>query len=326
MKKIAIIGGIAADIEGRPRRELIAADSNPGSVTISYGGVSRNITENLVRMGEQVVFFSVAGDDFIGRSAKAHLASIGADVSEVRLLSEESTAIYLSILDQHGDMKLALCNMDILERIDRTFLQHAAEKAKGAAMVGLDTNLTEEDLEFVTEKLSGTPLFLDPVSVQKAQRVKKWIGRFHTVKPNLLEAEAISGISIGRSENERSEKSEDLLRTAEWFLARGVRRLYLTMGENGVFFADEKEYGTLPAVKPQIVSATGAGDAFSAACVKAGLDGMNIRESALTAMSASLLAMEAREAVNPAMSAENLRARREVLREKLQNSGTEDRW
>ena len=318
MEKIAIIGGIAADIEGCPRGELIDADSNPGSVTISYGGVSRNITENLARMGERVRFFSVAGDDFIGRAAKEHLASIGVNVSEVRLLPEESTAIYLSILDRKGDMRLGICNMDILERIDRGFLHHAAGEAKGFAMVGLDTNLTEEDLEFVTGELTGTPLFLDPVSVQKAQRAKKWIGRFHTVKPNRLEAEAISGIPIKRS--------DDLLRSAEWFLTRGVRRLYLTMGEDGVFFADEKGYGVLPAAKPRIVSATGAGDAFSAACIKAGLDGMDLRESALTAMSASLLAMESREAVNPAMSAENLSIRRQALREQLKDSGTEKRW
>ena len=56
MSDIAIMGGIAADIEGRPDGMLIYADSNPGKIKISYGGVSRNITENLARLGADVSF------------------------------------------------------------------------------------------------------------------------------------------------------------------------------------------------------------------------------------------------------------------------------
>ena len=35
MSEIAIMGGIAADIEGRPSGTLIYADSNPGKIKIS---------------------------------------------------------------------------------------------------------------------------------------------------------------------------------------------------------------------------------------------------------------------------------------------------
>ena len=55
MSDIAIMGGIAADIEGRPDGMLIYADSNPGKIKISYGGVSRNITENLARLGADMI-------------------------------------------------------------------------------------------------------------------------------------------------------------------------------------------------------------------------------------------------------------------------------
>jgi pseudouridine kinase len=66
MSEISIIGGITADIEGHPYKQLIQGDSNPGRITMSYGGVGRNITENLARMGASVSFISVAGADFAG--------------------------------------------------------------------------------------------------------------------------------------------------------------------------------------------------------------------------------------------------------------------
>lgn len=64
MKMINIIGGITADIEGNPYGQLIMGESNPGKITMSYGGVGRNITENLARLGAEVGFVSVAGDAF----------------------------------------------------------------------------------------------------------------------------------------------------------------------------------------------------------------------------------------------------------------------
>ncbi len=76
-----------------------------------------------------------------------------------------------------------------------------------------------------------------------------------------------------------------------------------------VFFADEKESGIVKAGRVNIVSATGAGDAFSAACLKAFVDGLGIRETAELAMAASALALESCAAVNPLMSAELLRVR-----------------
>ncbi len=301
MSDIAILGGIAADIEGRPANTLIYADSNPGKIKISYGGVSRNITENLARMGADVSFSSIAGNDFIGRAAREQLAGLGVDISGIKLMEGESTAMYLSILDDKGDMELALCNMDILEKIDKGFIDNAAGILKKAKIVGTDTNMTSENIYYLTEKLKGTPIFIDPVSVTKAERIKNFAGRFHTVKPNRIEAQAISGIEI--------KNDDDLMRAADWFLNEGVKRLFITLGGEGTFFADKNESGIIKAGKVNIVSATGAGDAFSAACLKAFADGLGIRETAELAMAASALALESETAVNPLMSRELLQKR-----------------
>lgn len=48
---IVVIGGINADITGKAVKDVIQNESNIGKVTLSAGGVARNICENLVRMG-----------------------------------------------------------------------------------------------------------------------------------------------------------------------------------------------------------------------------------------------------------------------------------
>ncbi|HWQ78166.1 MAG TPA: carbohydrate kinase family protein [Anaerovoracaceae bacterium] len=301
MSDAGVIGGITADIEGHPYKQLIPGDSNPGKISMSYGGVGRNITENLARMGASVSFVSVAGDDFAGRGAVRELSDIGVNVENVRLLPEENTAVYMSILNIVGDMELGLCNMDVLERISTDFIDEAYVSIKNSGIIGIDTNLTEETLDYATRKLRDIPLFLDPVSVTKAERAKEIIGRFHTIKPNRIEAEVISGMSIL--------STDELEKAAAWFIGQGVKRVFITLGPGGVFYSDGQDSGLIrPApAEAAIVSATGAGDAFSAAVIYSHLQGFNIRKTAETGMAAAAIAMRSKTAVNRQMSGEMLR-------------------
>ena len=61
--KAAVIGGLNADIWGRPSGPIILRDSNPGSVTLTPGGVGRNIAHDLRLLGVEVKFFTAFGGD-----------------------------------------------------------------------------------------------------------------------------------------------------------------------------------------------------------------------------------------------------------------------
>lgn len=306
MSDVSIIGGITADIEGNPYNQLIQGDSNPGKISMSYGGVGRNITENLARLGTSVNFISVAGEDFPGRGAVRELQDIGVEVEHIKLLPEENTAVYMSILNLLGDMELALCNMDVLERISVDFIKEALESIQKSKIVGIDTNLTEETLEYTTGILKDVPLFLDPVSVTKAERAKNVIGRFHTIKPNRMEAEILSGLQIM--------SVEELEAAGQWFIDQGVKRVFITLGGGGVYYQGEKESGVIRPKTVEIVSATGAGDAFSAAIIYSYLKGYDIKKTAEVGMAAAEIAMQSKSAVNRNMSEAKLR----------QTIGTED--
>lgn len=302
MRDINIVGGITADIEGHPYGQLIMGDSNPGRITMSHGGVGRNIAENLARLGASVGFVSVAGDDFTGRGAVGELRNLNVEVDHVKLLKDENTPIYLSILNIFGEMELALCNMDVLEKISNEIIDDALGSLKASKIVGIDANLTEETMGYLTEKLHGIPLFLDPVSVIKAERAKNLIGKFHTIKPNRIEAEAITGLAIL--------SEEQLMEAGRWFEDKGVKRIFITLSGGGVYYKEGIMEGFLRPGSVTVVSATGAGDAFSAAILDGFARGMNVEDTARYGMAAASIAMESKTAVNPGISFEEAMRRR----------------
>lgn len=297
MAEITVIGGINIDIEGSPRRALVAEDSNPGDISISLGGVGRNIVENIARLGGDVAMVSLTGDDFLGTNARNQLQDLGVDVSDIVHIAGCNTGMYLSILNEDNDMALAICNMDILEQITPAFLKDKLEKLSGAKIVAADCNLDFETLDYITSQLQ-VPLFLDPVSASKAERVKPIIGRFHTIKPNRIEAELLSGIKIV--------DDASLRQAGAWFCGQGVNRVFISLGDGGVYYRDDQEEGVIGTGPVQIVSATGAGDAFSAAILMGHIKGLPASETARMGIACSAITLEERSAVNQSISWEKV--------------------
>ena len=159
---ITVIGGINIDIEGSPFAELRREDSNPGTVTMAFGGVGRNITENLARMGGKVAMISVIGDDHMGIGAREHLRSLGVDVSLIQSVKGRNSAMYLSILNHDNDMELAICDMDIISHITPDLIEKNRNVLEKSKVIALDGNLEEETIRYVTDSFFPVPLFLGP--------------------------------------------------------------------------------------------------------------------------------------------------------------------
>ena len=130
-------------------------------------------------------------------------------------------------------------------------------------------------------------------------KVKELIGNFHTIKPNKFEAEMLSGIKI------RSEKDFDAC--AEYFLNIGVKRVFISLGEEGLYYNDGISKNHISGEKIKVVNATGAGDAFIAALVYGYYNDFDIDYSAKFAMSAAVLALSHEATINPNMSVENIK-------------------
>ncbi|MFK5882999.1 MAG: PfkB family carbohydrate kinase, partial [Candidatus Izemoplasma sp.] len=67
--KVLVIGAQNIDIFAKTDTEYTLKDSNISKIHLAYGGVGRNIAENLNRLGHQVHFMTVFGDDDFSKSA-----------------------------------------------------------------------------------------------------------------------------------------------------------------------------------------------------------------------------------------------------------------
>lgn len=291
---VLVIGGAAMDITGFPKGKLRLEDSNPGYMKTSMGGVGRNIGENLARLAVDVKMLTALGDDVYGHKIIHACEALGMDFSNSQILKDADTATYLAILDEGGDMKLALSNMEIIERIDIDLIRKNERLIRGASAVVVDTNLSQNVIEFIATEFKDCPLFVDTVSSIKAEKLRNVIGAFHTVKPNKMEAEMLSGITI--------ESEADLPRVKEWFINQGLSQVFISLGKDGVFYGNSESH-YLSRIKPvEMISATGAGDAFMAGLVYGHIHAQGLEDTVKLAQAMSALTVSSAFTIHPEMS------------------------
>ena len=295
-----VVGGVNVDIGGKSFAPLVASDSNPGTVKVSLGGVGRNIAHNLSLLGTDVRMLTAFGDDVHGQRVAASCAELGIDASHALRISGGTTSTYLYLTDEQGEMALAVSDMEICKKITPAYLASNLSLLQNAQLVIADANIPAESLIYLAENCTP-PIFCDPVSTAKAEKVRPILNRIHTLKPNKLEAELLSGVKI--------ETMEDVAKAADKLLELGVHRLFISMGADGVYAAMGDRRLHLPNLPGAMVNTTGCGDASMAAIGWAYLEGMDLKETALAGLAAGAIAMESPDTINPAMSATAIKNR-----------------
>lgn len=293
---ILVMGASIVDILGFSRNTYKGMDSNPGNIKISLGGVCRNISENLARVGVNTKFISTIGDDENGRNILAHSAMIGYDMEESLILEGGCTPTYMAILDHTGEMVSAVVDMESLDEMDTDFIDSKKEVIENSEYTILDAD-NGELLEYILTKYAGkTKFVLDPVSAAKAEKIKHLIKYFHTIKPNRYEAEILCGFKI--------KTREDLDRAGEFFLSQGVENIFISLDEDGIYYANRNESGQIKAKNVKVKNTTGAGDSFVAGVGYGYMNNLTIKDTVKYAIAMSAITIYHEDTINPKMSEE----------------------
>ena len=96
---VVIIGSANIDVAGYSHESLNYADSNPGKIKFTPGGVGRNIAQNLALLGNRAWLLSAVGSDFYGQSLLTQTNQSGVYVDKCLIVPGENTSSYLSLLD-----------------------------------------------------------------------------------------------------------------------------------------------------------------------------------------------------------------------------------
>ena len=295
-----VVGGVNVDIGGRSHAKLVEADSNPGKVSITLGGVGRNIAHNMSLLGVDVKMLTAIGEDVYGNRIAESCRTLGIDASRALRVSDCATSTYLYIADEAGEMAMALSDMEICDRITPSYLSANQQVLQNAQVVVADTNVPTETLVYLAENCSA-PIFCDPVSTIKAEKLRPVLNKIHTLKPNRLEAELLSGVEI--------HSKADAEAAAKVLLDKGVQRVFLSLGTEGMYAATAETQIWMENIPGDMVNTTGCGDSVMAALVWAWINDLDLEETLKAGLAAGSITMESSETINPAMSATALKLR-----------------
>lgn len=277
----AVVGGVNVDIWGSPCGAFSLRDSNPGKVVLKSGGVGCNIAHNLCLLGMKVSMITALGDDIFAALSEERCRLAGIDLSLAETFPGERSSVYMYTTDSAGDMITAISDMDIVSRLTPEILAPKMAAINAFDSLVIDANLSPDAIRFLAEN-AEIPVFADPVSVSKAARLIPVLGRLEALKPNLLEAQALTG----ETEPEKA---------AAALLDAGVRKVFISLGKDGILAAEKGKPVTLPAVPAKVVNTSGAGDAAASAVIYGCVHHLDLEETAELAAKAGALTTESPE-------------------------------
>ncbi|WP_449137473.1 carbohydrate kinase family protein [Solobacterium moorei] len=283
MSSICVIGGANIDIVGSSIDPLQNFDSNPGEISIAYGGVGRNIAQICALLGENIKFVTCFSGDSYGQSMKEDCKRLGMDVSMSSTVEDLPSSMYIALLDNNRDMKLGMSDMRILRRMDAKMLQPILETLHEDDIIIIDSNLDMESIEYIAIHAKAR-IAADPVSAHKASRLKSVLNHLDIFKPNQFEASELTGIWIKDEETARQ--------NLDWFIERGVKEVIISMADRGILLgtAEHKTWFTHRPINME--NATGGGDSLLGAYVASRLAGKCPLESMRFGISAAVISIE----------------------------------
>ncbi|MGL5979062.1 MAG: carbohydrate kinase family protein [Erysipelotrichaceae bacterium] len=293
---ILVFGVSIMDIFGFVDYKYAAYDSNPGCVQTSFGGVCRNIAENLTKVGINTKFISILGDDNTGKSMLQHARNIGLDMEHSLVVANATTPTYMAILNEAREMVSAVVDMKIVHHMTPEFIDSKKELIQAADFMILDCDSVEITEYIVTTYHKDTKMILDPVSGAKARAVKHLLPYFHTIKPNRHEASAFCGFPV--------ETMEDVRKAGAYFLSLGIEQVFISLDVDGVYYINNEEEGIVSHNPIDVLNVTGAGDAFVAGLGYGYLHQSSTLDCIKFAIGMSIATITHEETIHPFLSEE----------------------
>ena len=294
---VAVVGSINADLAAfgsplpRPGETVIGND-----FSLVLGGKGANQAIAAVRAGAPTYMIGAVGDDFFRGLTLGALADEGVDVTAVRIVHGSTGIAHIRVdaaSAQNDIMIIPNANHrlspDDVEASLRSLRDHVS-----VVLVQLEIPLTV--VQRVAEVCQDCQLrlVLDPAPAQPLPP-EVWPG-VSVVKPNELEAEVLTGISV--TDRRSAEQA------ARWFLDRGVSIAMITRGANGVIAVGPDGVAEYPAFPATPVDTTAAGDAFSGALGASLARGSSLAEALRRGLAAGALAVTVRGASTSLPTAE----------------------
>jgi pseudouridine kinase len=303
--RVIVVGGINCDITASVPGSLTPGSSTPGRVSLSAGGVGRNVAHCLALLGAPVSLVGIAGTDPLSEWVLSQTAAAGVETAHVAREATSRAGTYVSLLAA-GELASAVSDMAAIDELPPEqvlrLLEHAAA-GDDARWVVVDLNLPPVAVQAVIAWANEhrIAVIVEPVSVAKAERLWGCRGEIEVITPNAAEAAVLQEASTAGK----------LPVVRNWVVTRGAAGAEVWQGDAG-------EATIVPTIERETVNANGAGDAFTAGLVAALSAGLSLEEAARWGIAAGGITVASPHTVDPGLS-------RRALQNYLESSQGEQR-
>lgn len=261
MNNIVVIGSCNIDITVLADKRPAAGETILGnSLHVSPGGKGANQAVAAAKLGANVTMVGCIGDDPYGQMIldNLHQHHINTDYI-VTLPDETSGTAHITLAE--GDNSIIVIQ-GANARIDESVVDKAWEAIKKADLVMLQNEIPLSTITYITKRCneSGIKVLLNPAPA--ANLDPQALANATYITPNEHELSALYP---------NGDSNETILNNAG--------KLIVTLGSEGVGYAEAGELRRVPSFKVEPVDTTGAGDTFNGAFATAIVNNKNLAEA-----------------------------------------------
>ena len=270
--KITVMGSYVTDLMARAPHLPVHGETVFGSLfKTGCGGKGSNQAVAAARVGADVLIITKLGKDVFGEMALENFRKEKINVSFVIVDEEYETGAALIMVDEITSANKILVVPGACGKISDDDIENARSEIEGCSILltQLETNMEAVQKTIDIAGAKKVRIILNPAPVQ--QIPDDLYEKIEVIIPNEVEAEILSGVKV---DSEASAK-----KAAEFFLCKGVKKVIITLGDNGVYANDGKAGTMIPPHKVEAIDTTGAGDSFCGAFVAAYAEGKSFVEA-----------------------------------------------
>ena len=258
---IVVLGAVFVDIKGYPEGVYIPAGRNAGRVEQIYGGVSRNVTEDIANCELRPTFVSLVDDTALGADVIRKLKNHKVNTQYMRQVPD-GMGTWLAVFDHEGDVVASISKRPNLMPILNTLEEKGDEIFSQADSVVIEVDMDKAIVKktLALAKKYGKPVYGVVANMSIGLERRDFLKELSAFVCNVQEAGLLFCTDFSKN---TPQELVDMI--SQRVIQARIPKLVVTLGSQGAVYADcNGDKGHCPARTVEVKDTTGAGDSFCA--------------------------------------------------------------
>lgn len=281
---VVVVGSLNMDLIVRAPRLPLGGETLAGhDFSTAPGGKGANQAVAAARLGARVAMVGCVGDDAYGSELRDGLLAEGIDCSAVEVAGGVPSGIASILVDDAGQNAIVIVAGGNGEMSPARVERHETLLANAeVVIVQLEVPAATVEATLSRAHALGRTVILNPAPAV-GPLPAHWYGMVDYLIPNESEAALLTGLPV--------DSPETALQAAQRLLEAGARRVLITLGRQGVLYADAGRHLHVPVTPVVAVDTTAAGDTFVGGFVAGLAEGISLEAAIALGQQAAALAV-----------------------------------